>query len=69
MKQVQVYRYDKTPGKTYMEKVEDGIAHFHQWGVDNEADDCGYGNYSTAIVEREDGTIETPPAYMVKFIH
>ena len=49
-------------------KVSDGIAAFHQWGVAYEEFDDGPGNITTAIIERADGTIETPEASMVRFI-
>ncbi len=44
------------------------MALFHDWGVNYEEFSEGPGNFTTAIVEREDGTIETPEASMVQFI-
>ena len=42
---------------------------FHQWGIDfEELGDAGVGNYTTAVVELEDGTIETPPANQIQFM-
>lgn len=55
-------------GQRYMEKVADGEALFHAWGVEFEEFETGAGNYSTAIIERADGTIETPKADMIQFI-
>lgn len=50
-------------------KVENGKgqASFHGWGVDYEEFDTGPGNFSTAIVEYSDGSIETVPADDIKF--
>lgn len=46
----------------------DVIGWFHGWGVDyREFEDCP-GNFSTAIVELEDGTVKNVPCDMVKFV-
>jgi len=67
MRNVVVYEWKKLIGKP-PEKVEAQAGIFHQWGVAYEEFETGPGNYSTAIVELTDGTIITPPAYMVQFI-
>lgn len=41
---------------------------FHGWGVEYEEFEAGPGNYSVAIIEMPDGTIETPLAKMVRFL-
>jgi hypothetical protein len=76
MRKVKVYKYEKREekneeyprGRTYFEKVEDGEGVFHTWGSDYEEFESGPGNYTTAVIERADGKIETPPAHMVEFI-
>lgn len=45
--------------------IHEGV--FHQWGNAYEEFDSGPGNYSVAIIEMPDGTIETPLAGNVKF--
>ncbi len=40
---------------------------FHQWGMDYEEFESGPGNFSTAIVELPDGTVENVPAGNVQF--
>jgi len=40
---------------------------FHCWGSGYEEFDSGPGNYTVAIVELEDGSIEEFPPYLVKF--
>lgn len=50
------------------EKVEVGKAKFHQFGVGYEEFETGPGNYSTAIIEKEDGSIENIYVEMIKFI-
>lgn len=58
---------NNTPHR-YHEKVKTGVGLFHQWGSDYEEFETGPGNYSTAIVEMEDGTIKNVPCDMVQFI-
>lgn len=41
---------------------------FHQWGCSYEEFDSGPGNYTVAIVELEDGTIEEFMPHLIKFI-
>lgn len=47
---------------------EKGMATFHQFGVGYEEFDSGPGNYSTAIVEWADGTVENVPVERIRFI-
>lgn len=70
MRKVIIYKNERTkePGKFHYQRVPAGEGVFHQWGVDYEEFDQGPGNFSTAIVEMPDGTIETPPATMIEFI-
>lgn len=50
------------------EKKETGEAYFHMWGYNYEEFENGAGNFSTAIIEREDGTIEELSPQEIKFI-
>lgn len=70
MRKVIVYAYERKEGNTCYSKVEDGkgLAKFHAWGCAYEEFETGAGNYSTAIIEREDGSVESVPADMVKFV-
>lgn len=54
--------------RTVWETVPDGEASFHQWGVDYEEFENGPGNYSVAIIERDNGKIETVRPEMIEFI-
>jgi len=49
-------------------KVEDYEGMFHQWGSDFKEFESGAGNYSTGIIQREDGTIENVEATLIQFI-
>lgn len=47
---------------------EIGIGEFHSWGCCYEEFEAGPGNYSTAIVEMQDGSIITPYPTDIKFL-
>ena len=61
-RRVKVFKYEN------MEKVEDGQATFHEWGCDYEEFETGAGNFSTAIIERDDGTVQNVCADLIQFI-
>lgn len=63
MKQRQVVVYTD-----YTQKDEEYRATFHQFGCSYEESGYGFGNYSTAIVEKEDGKILNPAVERIKFI-
>ena len=58
----------KTDTRSYLELQEKGEAEFLQFGVDYEDLEHGPGNYSTAIIKLDDGTIKNIPCEYVKFI-
>ena len=41
--------------------------HFHAWGVDYEEFETGAGNFSTAIVELENGEVINERADLIRF--
>lgn len=49
-------------------KVSEGKAIFHGFGVAYKEFETGPGNYSTAIIELHDGTVKNIPVEMVKFV-
>ncbi len=49
------------------EKQFVGLGEFQQYGVDYEEYDNGIGNFSTAIVEMNDGTVVNVPVDLIKF--
>ncbi len=67
MRKVTVSEYLKND-EGFMLLVETGKGLFHEWGVNYEEFESGPGNYSIAIVEYEDGTIESVPVEQIKFI-
>ena len=67
VRKVEVYDY-KRDDRGDVSKELKGIAQFHQWGSDYEYFEYGSGNYSTAIVEWPDGTVENVPCELVRFV-
>jgi hypothetical protein len=49
-------------------ELHDCEATFHSWGCNFEEFEGGPGNFSTAIVERDDGTVENVPVENIRFI-
>jgi hypothetical protein len=76
MRTVKIFKYEKRElkdaahpfGETYHEKVEQGTGLFHGWGSNYEEFENGHGNFSAAIVEMPDGSVQQPPADMVQFL-
>lgn len=66
----QVIRTERRLGELRVceELVDDGFAVFHAWGVDYKEVDGSAGNYSTAIVERDDGSVQNIPVKYIKFV-
>lgn len=58
----------KTPKSWAFTKVKVYQAEFCQWGSDFEEHDGGFASYSTAIVKKDDGTVEMPRADYIQFI-
>lgn len=65
-----VYTHVYSTVKNEYTRVEDfkGYARFHSWGCDYTEFESGPANFSTAIIEREDGTVENVPIDTIKFI-
>lgn len=57
---------DATGCGMWLPKTFEGL--FHEWGVNYEEFETGPGNFTVAIVELEDGTVDTFPAHQIKFI-
>ncbi len=55
-------------GRCVWELQVQGEADFHTFGVDYEEFETGAGNFSTAIIELDDGTIKNVPVEHIKFI-
>jgi len=53
---------------TVVDTVKDGRGWFHGWGTNFEELRDGVGQFSTAIIEREDGRIDNVPAELVQFV-
>jgi len=73
VRKVRVFKWDRkinpSTGVGPLVKTPNGEAVFHQWGMGFEEFQNGAQGVTVAIIERPDGTIETPPAEMIQFIN
>ncbi|WP_277593635.1 hypothetical protein [Pseudomonas chlororaphis] len=58
--------HDDRGRRTGIEDAAEGK--FHGWGVEYEEFENGPGNYSVAIVEMADGTIQTLMPWAIRFL-
>jgi hypothetical protein len=65
---VSKYQVVWVEGKRVRKKVDTGEAEFCAWGVNCEEYDHGAGTFSTAIIKRDDGTVENVPCEWIQFI-
>ena len=68
MRRVKFFKYQIAEGQSHHEIVLDGEGLFHQWGCDYEEFETGAGNFSTAIIELDNGVIKNIPVEMIEFI-
>lgn len=71
MRKVQVFKYEqrKCEDNCFRSfRVEDFIGNFHQFGVAYEEFEGGPGNFTTMIIERDDGTICELIPHICQFI-
>jgi len=67
MRKVRVFEMKQIDNRrTKVQRNE--IALFHQFGCDYEEFETGPGNFSTAIIEFKDGTVENVPASFIQFL-
>jgi hypothetical protein len=58
--------YDGRGARTGLEDATEGK--FHDWGVEFEEFENGPGNYTVAIVEMPDGSIQTLVPWLIRFL-
>ncbi|HEN8710601.1 TPA: hypothetical protein U8203_000244 [Pseudomonas putida] len=58
--------HDDRGRRTGIEDAAEGK--FHGWGVEYEEFESGPGNYSVAIVEMADGTVQTLMPWAIRFL-
>ena len=71
LRKVQVYKWVKATieGKSQIVQAETVKGKFHQWGVNFEEFESGPANYTVAIVELDDGSVEMVPANLIRFFN
>ncbi len=67
MRQVNVFKRKKY-GHGDFRRVLDGVAKFHEFGCQYDEYDNGIGSYSVAIVEWDNGKVESIPVDDIEFI-
>ena len=67
-RKVNWFKWEQVAGEAKYGKVPKGTAIFHQFGVDYEEFESGPGNFSTAIIELDDGTVKNVPVRNIAFI-
>lgn len=66
MRKVRVFEHERIKG--VYERVEKGVATFHQFGVDSNPTESAPELYSTAIIEWPDGKVDNVYVGMIEFI-
>jgi len=66
-RKVVVFKCQKAEGFSNYQKVSDGHGVFLGFGVNYEELENGVGQYSTALVERPDGSVINVPVEMIVF--
>lgn len=71
MRRVEYFEYaTKTnDGNPTIKKSKIGEATFHQFGVDYEEFETGPGNFTTAILELDDGNVISVDVELIRFIN
>jgi len=67
-RKVRVYGHKRKKNQLLYEKVFIGEAVFHQFGCGYQEFETGPGNFSTAIVEMENGEVKNIPVEMIEFV-
>lgn len=69
MRRVKYFKYaaGRTPVSPSI-REEVGEANFHVWGTDYEGFETGPGNYSTAIIELDNGEVLNIEVSLITFI-
>ena len=62
MRRVKVFKHE---GRR---RLPDGCARFHKWGRSYVEFESGPASFTTAVIERDDGKVETPPAHWIEFL-
>jgi len=67
IRRVEFFEYVKNERGTFVKgPMQEGI--FHQFGCNFEEFESGPGNYTTAIIELDDGTVKSVPVQNIKFL-
>lgn len=65
---VNVFRYERNPVTGVFERAPRNEAAFHAWGLDYSESDFGYGNFSVAIVEFDNGKFDSVQVDLIEAV-
>jgi hypothetical protein len=69
MRRIEISKIEYPHGLTHRPvKTPDGFGWFHGLGIDYEEFESGPGQFTCAVVEREDGTLSMVPLGAVRFL-
>ena len=68
LRPVQVMRFRKNPETGMSDYVPAEVGRFHAWGCEYQEFEAGPGNYSVAIVEFADGSVQTFLPFRIRFL-
>jgi hypothetical protein len=68
MRRVEIYKWEKVAGQNTFDKMRISEGIFIRYGSDYQEFESGAGNFSTAIVEMDDGTVKNVPVDLIKFL-
>ena len=68
LRKVHVFKQVRRADGLGFDRTFETTGEFHQWGQDYEEFETGPGNFSTAIVELPDGTVQNVPVEMIAFV-
>ena len=69
MRRVRIFKHERRKdGTALYDRVLDTEGTFHQWGCDFEEFETNAANFSTAIVELDNGTVRNVPAELIDFV-
>ncbi|MCP4569067.1 MAG: hypothetical protein GY841_15945 [FCB group bacterium] len=67
-RRVEYFEWQKQAGEITLKKVKKGEATFHQFGIDFMEVDTGCGQFTTAVIELDDGTVLNVAAETIRFL-
>lgn len=68
MRKVTVFEWVKPAGELNAVRVKKDVAVFHAFGINYDEFESGPGQFSTAIIEYDNGEVDNVPVDLIQFI-